>query len=129
MLPAYLTEIMQVPFQRALIVARECAISEPIYSTAPTEQTFGVAVVKVAGVVPVMDSLNGKPVKSVTTTLSADPLTVTGDSHVLLRRTTGRFQTIVLIVDAGAQRSSPACDAVMLQVLVSPARPGADVTK
>jgi hypothetical protein len=63
------------------------------------------------------------------TTLSDVPLTVGAADHVLLRATVGRFQTIVRIFEIAAQRSSPICDAVMAQLLVSPDKPFADVTK
>jgi hypothetical protein len=55
--PAKPTVIWQVPFQRALIVARVCTVDDPTYSVDPTIQTFGVAEVNINGVVPVTDSL------------------------------------------------------------------------
>jgi hypothetical protein len=121
--------MMQLPFQRALIVARVWAASEPTYSADPTTHTFGVEEVKVSGVVPVVVSLSRTPAESLITTLSDEPLTVGADAQVFLRTTYGRFQRIVLIVEAGAQLASPACEAVMEHMLESPDNPAADVTK
>ena len=109
--------------------ARECTVSDPTYSTVPTTHTFGVDEVKVNGVVPVIVSLRRRPARSLTTTLSDEPLTVGVATQVLFRATFRRFQLIVLIVEVAAQLVSPACDAVMEQILVSPDTPVAEVAK
>ena len=72
----------------------------PTYSTAPTEQTFGVNEVTVTGVVPVEVSSKWAPMELLIAIFSGDPSTLYGVVQVPLRATAVRLQVKVLDVDA-----------------------------